>query len=110
MAKHIPVKHSEGPVEVEGEGQAVTGILSIGDNKYIAKLTGWAQPIQDANAKFLAAAWDMESALFVALDALYQLSNGPGGSTGDYNEGGIGYDAIESIRAALTKANGEDTI
>jgi len=50
------MKHTPGPWEVEGEGQNVVGILAVGDEHYIAKLSGWVQPRQDANARLISAA------------------------------------------------------
>jgi hypothetical protein len=53
------VKPTPGPWEVEGEGQDVVGILSVGDNHYIAKLSGWEHTRQDANAHLIAASPDL---------------------------------------------------
>jgi hypothetical protein len=48
---------------VEGEGQKITGILDIGHNHFVCKITGWAQPTQDKIAHLISAAPDMLRAL-----------------------------------------------
>jgi len=55
----METKFTPGPWEIEGEGQEVVGILASGHNHFIAKLSGWAQPQQDRNARLIASAPDL---------------------------------------------------
>jgi hypothetical protein len=59
----MKMSFTPGPWEIEGEGQDTVGILSVGDNHYIAKLTGWAHSKQDANARLISAAPELLEAL-----------------------------------------------
>ena len=62
-------KHTTLPWEVEGQGQEVVGILAIGDNKYVAKLSGWHKKSQDANAEFIVRACNAHEELLEACKA-----------------------------------------
>jgi len=61
---------------------------------------------RDANAHLIAAAPTMASALHLALDALASMAN-EGIDENTFNEGGLGYEAFEAIKAALARARGE---
>jgi hypothetical protein len=88
------MKHTPGPWEIEGEGQDVVGILAMGHNHFIAKLSGWATEIQDANARLIAAAPDLLEACKVALSII----------EAEQEACGIYRAHTEIIRAAIAKA------
>jgi hypothetical protein len=58
-----------GPWEVEGEGQKITGVLAVGDNHYVAYITGWEEKAQSKIANTIAALPD----IITALQTMYEV-------------------------------------
>ena len=105
MTEH---KHTPGKWELEAGRCIVTS-----DGRFtIHKANDW-NPERicelDANARLIAAAPDMAEALFVALDTLSNIAD-EGIDMHTFNEGGIGYDAVQSVRAALAAATGAEVV
>lgn len=65
-----------------------------------------AHGVQSKNAALIAAAPTLYEALEVALDALSNLAD-EGIDENTFNEGGIGYEAVQTINNALAQARGE---
>lgn len=106
----INAQYTPGPWNIEGEakyddtGHYIGGLSIAGDNNNIAIITPWQAPLEaQENARLIAAAPEMLVALQEVLNSLTYAADAlrvPPDSQFTYT--------IHQVRAAITKATGEE--